>query len=58
VRRVFFAGFGAIVLSLSVLSAMYGYDVEYRFEVAAITVDWTVLVVAGAMLAALYRNRS
>jgi hypothetical protein len=29
-------------------------DLEYRFEVAAITVDWTVVIVASTLLAVLY----
>jgi hypothetical protein len=54
VRRVFGTGFGAIVLLFVVLSIAYGLEVEYRFEVAAITVDWTVLIVTGALLARTY----
>jgi hypothetical protein len=37
------------------LSVVYGFNVEYRFEVAAFTIDWTILVVAGALLAFAYR---
>ena len=33
------------------LSIAYGFDVEHRFEIAVITIDWTVLIVAGALLA-------
>jgi hypothetical protein len=29
-------------------------DLEYRFEVAAITVDWTVLIVVSTLLAIVY----
>lgn len=47
-------GFVAVAVSFIVSSAAYGMDVEYRFEVAAITVDWTVLVVASTLLAILY----
>jgi hypothetical protein len=31
------------------LSLAYGYDVGYRFEVAAITVDWMALIVAATL---------
>jgi hypothetical protein len=54
VRWVFGTGFAAIVLLLVALSIAYGFDVEYRFEVAAIAVDWTVLIVTGALLARIY----
>jgi len=50
-RWVFLGGFLLVVLSLVVLSVAYGFDIEYRFEVAAICVDWTVLIVAGVLLA-------
>jgi hypothetical protein len=54
VRWVFGTGFAAIVLLFVALSVAYGFEVEYRFEVAAITVDWTVLIVTGALLARTY----
>jgi hypothetical protein len=50
-RWVFLGGFVLVVLLLVVLSVAYGFDIEYRFEVAAICVDWTVLIVAGVLLA-------
>ncbi len=34
----------------------FGANLEMRFELLAITIDWTVLTVAGVMLAALYRR--
>ena len=33
----------------------FGLDLEYRFEVAIITVAWTALVVLGVMLALFFR---
>jgi hypothetical protein len=50
-RWIFIAGFVLVVLLLGGLSAAYGLGVEYRFEVAAISVDWTVLIVGGTLLA-------
>jgi hypothetical protein len=44
------------MLLFLVISFAYGLDVEYRFEVAAITVDWTVLIVVGTLLAFAYRR--
>lgn len=55
-RWVFAGGFTAAMLLFLVLSFAYGLDVEYRFEVAAITVDWTVLIVVGTLLAFAYRR--
>ena len=43
-KRVFMAGTRAVILSFLGLSIAYGLKVEYRFEVAAITIDWTVLI--------------
>jgi hypothetical protein len=57
VRWVFGTGFAAIVLLFVAISIAYGFDVEYRFEVAAITVDWTVLIVTGALLARTYARQ-
>jgi hypothetical protein len=47
-------GFVAVALSFVVVLTVYGMDAEYRFEVAAITVDWTVLIVASSLLAILH----
>ena len=58
VRIVFLVGFVSVITAFVALSVVYGFDVQYRFEVAAITIDWTVLIVAGALLAIAYRTRS
>ena len=58
VRIVVLVGFVSVTTAFVALSVLYGFDVEYRFEVAAITIDWTVLIVAGALLAIAYRTRS
>jgi hypothetical protein len=58
VRLVFLLGFACVTSAFVALSVVYGFGVEYRFEVAAITIDWTVLIVAGALLAIAYRTRS
>lgn len=36
---------------------IYGHNLEYRFEVFVIAVDWTTLIVAGVLLAVFFRNR-
>lgn len=38
------------------MSAYFRFALEYRFEVAAISIDWLTLVVSGTMLAAIFRR--
>ena len=54
-RRVLMTGAGAMLAFLVGLSIRFGMAVEYRFEVAAITVDWTVIIVVGVLLALRWR---
>lgn len=58
VRTIFFLGFASVVTTFVALSAVYGFQVEYRFEVAVISIDWTVLIAAGALLAIAYGTQS
>ena len=58
VRIIFLTGFASVTTAFVALSGMYGFDVEYRFEVAAITIDWTVLIVTGTLLAIALRTQS
>jgi hypothetical protein len=58
VRWLFVGGFVLVSVLFVALSLAYGYDVEYRFEVAAIAVDWVVLIVAATLLAVQYRRRA
>ena len=39
-----------------VLSAIYGNNLEYRFEVMIITINWMVLIVAGISLSILFKR--
>lgn len=50
-RIVFIAGGTATPLALIGYAAAYRADLDYRFEVAGIAVDWLVLIVAGTLLA-------
>lgn len=43
-------GIGAFV----VLSLVYGQDLEYRFEITAITINWTALIVGGVLLSVFF----
>lgn len=58
IRRTFlFAG----SLGLACFVAMawhFGFDLEYRLEVAIITIAWITLLVSGAMLSFFFRRSS
>ena len=57
IRWVFIAGsLGTFVAFIS-LTLLYGNDLEYRFEVTAITITWITLIVSGILLAILFRRR-
>jgi hypothetical protein len=45
VRLTFIIGFAFAVLSLIVISITYGVKREYRFEIAIIFINWSVLLV-------------
>ncbi len=54
-RWLLVGGGVAAVAALVWLAVAYGADLEYRFEVIGIGIDWLVLIVAGALLGALFR---
>jgi hypothetical protein len=56
VRALFLIGFAAVAGAFVILSVVYGFDLEYRFEVAAITVDWTVVILTSILLAVAHRR--
>jgi hypothetical protein len=56
VRWLFTAGFTLAVGLLIVLSLRYGHDLDYRFEVFVITIDWTVLIIAAAPLNVVFKR--
>jgi hypothetical protein len=55
-RWLFIAGFLLAVGSLIVLSLLYGNDLEYRFEVAVILIDWMVLIVSGVLVSVVFKR--
>ena len=55
-RWLFLIGALAAIAAYVVLSWLYGKDLEYRFEVAIITINWTVLFVGGVLLSILFRR--
>jgi hypothetical protein len=57
VRWVFVAGFVLTMVFLAVISVAHGLDRMDRFKVAAISIDWLVLVINGVLLSFLFRRR-
>jgi hypothetical protein len=57
VRWVFVGGFVLTVAFLAVISAAYGLERLDRFEIAAISIDWLVLLINGVLLSVLFRRR-
>jgi len=55
-RWVLFVGSALTVLAFVGMSAYFGLGLEYRFEVIAIMFNWLTLVVAGTMLALVFRR--
>lgn len=49
-RALFFSSGMLSLGSLLVLAVIYGYDLEYRYEVAAITITWIALSIGGVLL--------
>jgi len=56
IRWVFVGGFVLTVVFLGAISAVYGLERMDRFEIAAISIDWLVLVVNGVLLSFLFRR--
>jgi hypothetical protein len=57
VRWVFIGGFVLSVISLVVISAIYGLNREDRFEVAVISVNWLVLLITGTLVSIVFRRQ-
>lgn len=50
IRWILILPFPLIVISFIVYTILYGIDRDYRFEVAAITVDWLALILMGILM--------
>jgi hypothetical protein len=57
IRIIFLLAFPLIVLAFVYYTAQFGVDRSYRFEVAAISVNWLVLISTGILLS-IYFKRS
>ncbi len=56
IRWVFLVAGILAVGGLAVLAAVFGTDLDVRYEVAAISVDYLALIVGGSLLAMLFRR--
>lgn len=56
IRWLFIIGGLAEIAALIVLAAIYGQDLEYRFEVIGLAIDWTTLISTGVLLSVLFRR--
>jgi len=57
IQWVFIAAFVLTIVSLAIILFNFGLDREYRFEVTAISINWLVLVINGALLSIVFRRR-
>jgi len=56
IRWILVSGLVLTVGSLIVISVVYGINREYLFEVAAISINWIVLIVVSILLSRLFRR--
>ena len=56
IRWVFIISFILIIISFIMISFKYGIKREYRFEVAAITINYMTLIVSGILMSRLFRR--
>lgn len=57
IRWLLIGGAAAAFIAYGALSLIYGTNLEYRFEVAAITINWTLLIVVGVLLSAWFQRK-
>jgi hypothetical protein len=55
-KWLFITNFAVTMLALIAYSLIYGFDVEDRFEVIIISVNWLTLIVSGFLLAKIFKS--
>ncbi len=58
IRWLLIGGAMAVFATYAALRLLYGQSLEYRFEVTAIAINWTLLIVVGVLLAIWFRRRA
>jgi cytochrome bd-type quinol oxidase subunit 2 len=56
IRALFIASGVLAVGSLFLLALLYGSDLEYRYEVVVLLIDWITLIVSGALLSVFFKR--
>jgi hypothetical protein len=56
IRLLFIISSVLAIGSLILLALLYGSDLEYRYEVAAILIDWLTLIISGPLLSMFFRR--
>ena len=56
VRWILITNFALTIISLLIVSVIYGINREYRFEVIAITTNWITLIASGILLSIIFRR--
>ena len=56
IRRILLIGFILAFGSFIFMTSIYGINLEYRFEVTVITIDWLVLIVFGILLSQVFKK--
>jgi len=57
IKWTFIMGFILTIGALVLITLLYGIHREYLFEVAVITINWFVLIIAGVLLSVMFRKR-
>jgi uncharacterized membrane protein YeiH len=57
-RWLFLVASALAVVAFVAMSLYYGFELEYRFEVAVISINWLTLVAGGLLLAGVFRRSS
>ena len=57
-RWLLASGAGLAVGGFVLLSLLYGHELEYRFEIFVIMIDWLVLIIGGALLSIVFKRAS
>jgi hypothetical protein len=57
IRLILILSFVLTVLSFVLYSVKFGIDRSYRFEVAAITINWIVSITAGILISVLLKKK-
>lgn len=56
IRYTFITGSVLTVGGLVVFALLYGRELEYRYEVLSLTVDWLILIVSGVLLSVFFKR--